>query len=266
MIKIKSWSYKFAISKLPLTSTVSLIVFTSPSIFHLPPFRFDNRGADVHIVPSAVTLAIPLWFVVIAAVAIPLGIYTVSPLFVNTEINEPVPTVSKGNNGAAAMQQFKDFMDMSEEARIEKGQQMSNEEREMIMRAAAQSNGTYVDEKMTTTGQETSTVYTGSFIGANDGIHNAEGQVKVFKLSDNSNFIRLEDFRSTNGPGFYVYLSTDKSNSDIVNLGKLKGNVGDQNYKIPGGTDLSKYDAVLIWCQAFSVLFGSGELNPISSS
>src|SRR5215208_4101321 len=102
------------------------------------------------------------------------------------------------------MQQFKDFMDMSEEARIEKGQQMSNEEREMIMRAAAQSNGTYVHEKMTTTGQETSTVYTRSFIGANDGIHNAEGQVKVFKLSDNSNFIRLEDFRSTNGPDLYV--------------------------------------------------------------
>ncbi len=72
--------------------------------------------------------------------------------------------------------------------------------------------------KMTTTRQETSTVYTGSFIGANDGIHNAEGQVKVLKLSDNSNFIRLEDFRSTNGPDLYVYLSTDKSNSDIVTL------------------------------------------------
>lgn len=47
MIKIKWGSYIFAISKLPLTSTVSLIVFTSPSTFHLPQFRFDNRGADV---------------------------------------------------------------------------------------------------------------------------------------------------------------------------------------------------------------------------
>ncbi|MDQ4066244.1 MAG: hypothetical protein M3114_01495, partial [Thermoproteota archaeon] len=84
--------------------------------------------------------------IVIAAVAIPLGIYTVSPLFVNTEINEPLPTVGNNNNnndGAAAMQQqFKDFMEMSEEERIEKGQQMSNEERDMIMKAAAQTNGT----------------------------------------------------------------------------------------------------------------------------
>ena len=204
--------------------------------------------------------------IVITAVAIPLGIYTISPLFVNTEINEPLPTVSNGNNDAAAMQQFKDFMDMSEEVRLERGQQMSSEEREMILRAAAHSNGIYVNEEMITTGEGTSTVYTGSFVGANDGIHNAEGQVKVIKLSDNSNFIRLEDFRSTNGPHLYVYLSTDKSNSDIVNLGRLKGNVGDQNYKIPRGTDLSKYDTVVIWCQAFSVPFGNGELKPISSA
>ena len=44
----------FAMLKLPLTLTVSLIRFTSSSTDHLPPFRCDNRGADVHIVPSAV--------------------------------------------------------------------------------------------------------------------------------------------------------------------------------------------------------------------
>jgi hypothetical protein len=201
--------------------------------------------------------------IIIAAVAIPLGIYTVSPLLINTEINEPVPTVSNSNNDAAAMQEFKDFMEMSEEERIEKGQQMSIEERDMIMKGAAQSNGTTVNEEMTTIGEEeTSTVYAGMFVGVNDGIHNAEGQAKVIKLSDDgSNFLRLEDFRSTNGPDLYVYLSMDKSNSDFVNLGRLKGNVGNQNYEIPEGTDLSKYDTVLIWCQAFSILFGSAELN-----
>jgi hypothetical protein len=131
-------------------------------------------------------------------------------LFITTEINEPVPVVSKDNNDAATMQQLKDFMEMSsEEARIEKSQQMSNEESEMIMRAAAQTNGTSVDEKMTTIGEETSTIYTGSFVGVNDGIHNAERQVKVIKLTDGSNFLRLEDFRSTNGPYLYVYLSTE---------------------------------------------------------
>lgn len=203
--------------------------------------------------------------IVIAAVAIPLGIYTALPLFINTEINEPLPTVSNGNNDMAAMQQFKDFMEMTEEERIEKGQQMSNEERDTIMKAAAQINGTTVNEEMTTIGEETPTAYAGMFVGVNDGIHNAEGQAKVIKLSDGSNFLRLEDFRSTNGPDLYVYLSTDRGNFDFVNLGRLKGNVGDQNYKIPEETDLSKYDTALIWCQAFSVLFGSAELRPMTT-
>jgi hypothetical protein len=204
--------------------------------------------------------------IIIAAVAIPLGIYTVSPLFVNTEINEPLPTVGNDNNNndddAAAMQQFKDFMEMSEEERIEKGQQMSNEERDMIMKAAAQTNGTTVNDNMATIGEDISTTYAGTFVGVNDGIHNAEGMAKVIRLDDASMILRLENFKSTNGPDLYVYLATDKSASDFVDLGRLKGNIGNQNYEIPEGTDFSRYDTVLIWCKAFSVLFGSAELEP----
>ena len=204
--------------------------------------------------------------IIIAAVAIPLGIYTVSPLFVNTEINEPLPTVGNDNNNndddAAALQQFKDFMEMSEEERIEKGQQMSNEERDMIMKAAAQTNGTTVNDNMATIGEDISTTYAGTFVGVNDGIHNAEGIAKVIRLDDASMILRLENFKATNGPDLYVYLATDKSASDFVDLGRLKGNIGNQNYEIPEGTDFSRYDTVLIWCKAFSVLFGSAELEP----
>src|SRR5918999_2272190 len=137
--------------------------------------------------------------IIIAAVAIPLGIYTVSPLFVNTEINEPLPTVSNDNNNndddAAAMQQFKDFMEMSEEERIEKEQQMSNEERDMIMKTAAQTNGTTVNDNMATIGEDISTTYAGTFVGVNDGIHNAEGMAKVIRLDDASMILRLENFK-----------------------------------------------------------------------
>src|ERR687896_1742277 len=204
--------------------------------------------------------------IIIAAVAIPLGIYTVSPLFVNTEINEPLPTVGNDNNNndddAAAMQQFKDFMEMSEEERIEKGQQMSNEERDMIMKTAAQTNGTTVNDNMATIGEDISTTHSGPFVGVNDGIHNAEGMAKVIRLDDSNMILRLENFKATNGPDLYVYLATDKSASDFVDLGRLKGNIGNQNYEIPEGTDFSRYDTVLIWCKAFSVLFGSAELEP----
>jgi hypothetical protein len=215
--------------------------------------------------------------VVVAAVAIPLGIYTISPLFINTVINEPLPTVNNGNNNSSSssgdavqIQQFEDFMALSEEERMKMGHQMSNQEKDTIMRAAAaQMNDSSVNEEMTnitTTVGEISVAYAGNFVGVDDGIHNAEGQAKVIQLSEGSNFLRLENFRSTNGPDLYVYLSTDKSASDFVNLGRLKGNVGDQNYEIPDGTDLSKYDTALIWCQAFSVLFGSAELEPIVNS
>ena len=204
--------------------------------------------------------------IIIAAVAIPLGIYTVSPLFVNTEINEPLPTVGNDNNNndddAGAMQQFKDFMEMSAEERIEKGQQMSHEERDMIMKTAAQTNGTTVNDNMATIGEDISTTYSGTFVGVNDGIHNAEGMAKVIRLDDASMILRLENFKATNGPDLYVYLATDKSASDFVDLGRLKGNIGNQNYEIPEGTDFSRYDTVLIWCKAFSVLFGSAELEP----
>jgi hypothetical protein len=204
--------------------------------------------------------------IAIVAFAIPLAVYTVSPLFINTEINEPLPTVGNENNNAAAIQEFNRFMEMGEQERTERGHQMSNEERDMIMIGAAQTTGTTVNEGMTTIGQETSTLYVGELIGVNDGIHNAEGQVKILKLNDRTSFLRLEDFRATNGPDLYVYLSVDKSASDFVNLGRLKGNVGNQNYEIPEGIDLSKYTTVLIWCQAFSVLFGSADLEQVRSS
>ena len=103
-------------------------------------------------------------------------------------------------------------------------------------------------------------VSAGKFIGVNDGIHNAEGVVKVIALGDGTSVLRLENFKATNGPDLYVYLSTDKSASDIVNLGRLKGNIGNQNYAIPAGTNLTKYNTALIWCKAFSVLFGSAQL------
>ena len=104
--------------------------------------------------------------------------------------------------------------------------------------------------------------YSGTFVGVNDGIHNAEGVTLVLPLDDGSQILRLEEFHSTNGPDLYVYLATDKRASDFVNLGDLKANRGNQNYEIPQGTDLEKYDNVLIWCKQFSVLFGSSEISP----
>ena len=106
------------------------------------------------------------------------------------------------------------------------------------------------------------THYAGTFIGVNDGIHNANGNAYAIPLDDGSTLLRLENFVATNGPDLHVYLATDKRATDYVDLGELKANRGNQNYGIPEGTDLGTYDHVLIWCEPFRVLFGSAELLP----
>ena len=139
---------------------------------------------------------------------------------------------------------------------------MSHQEKNSIMILAAKENS-IVNESIDTkvAGQENfGDISSGKFIGVNDGIHNAEGVAKVLALDDGTSVLRLENFKVTNGPDLYVYLATDKSASDIVNLGRLKGNIGNQNYPIPARTDLNKSNTALIWCKAFSVLFGSAQL------
>ena len=100
----------------------------------------------------------------------------------------------------------------------------------------------------------------GQFVGVGDGIHDAQGDVLVVEGQDGIKYLRFENFKATNGPDLYVYLATDDTASDFIDLGRLKGNIGNQNYMIPPGADLSNHDTVLIWCKQFSVLFGSAEL------
>lgn len=123
-----------------------------------------------------------------------------------------------------------------------------------------------IDEALPTAGaeppmmKEEMTSNSGKFIGVGDGIHDAQGNAMFLTLDDNSRYLRFENFKSTNGPDLHVYLATDDKATDFVNLGPLKANIGNQNYEIPSDVDLSKYNKVLIWCKAFSVLFGSADL------
>lgn len=103
--------------------------------------------------------------------------------------------------------------------------------------------------------------YAGTFVGVGDGVHDAQGDAYTIPLEDGTNVLRLENFKSTNGPDLYVYLSTDKYASEFISLGELKASSGNQNYGIPDDVDLGEYNQVLIWCKAFGVLFGNAELS-----
>jgi len=52
-----------------------------------------------------------------------------------------------------------------------------------------------------------------------------------------------------------------KVKEGFYSLGKLKGNLGDQNYSIPADVNLEEYKGVVIYCRAFSVLFSWASLE-----
>jgi hypothetical protein len=73
---------------------------------------------------------------------------------------------------------------------------------------------------------------------------------KVIPIEGEGNVLRLEDLIVTNGSDLYVYLPTDKSASDFIDLGRLKANIGNQNYPIPLGTDMSViFKRFSLWAQ-----------------
>jgi RecA-family ATPase len=169
--------------------------------------------------------------------------------------------VTKSQTTFAASSDPQAFVNMTEEQRAQVAKNMTQNEKEIIMNEFSKQNAT-VNESMNETKMTNDTMtLMGNFVDAGDGFHKAEGITKVINLADGRTFLRLENLKTTNGPDLYVYLSVGKDPSDIVNLGRLKGNIGNQNYEIPAGTDLSKYDTVLIWCKAFSTLFGSAKLS-----
>lgn len=102
----------------------------------------------------------------------------------------------------------------------------------------------------------------GSFVSRE---HETSGRALVLGDGSGQRFLRLEKFATSNGPDLNVYLvdSSTGDVSDFVDLGNLKGNIGDQNYEIPVGTDLSRYDTVIIWCVRFSANFGDAVLAPV---
>lgn len=106
------------------------------------------------------------------------------------------------------------------------------------------------------------TELTGTFQGD---AHPTAGTANVLGNGTGQRFLRLENFETDNGPDLNVYLVNSSTGdvSDYIDLGDLKGNIGDQNYEIPEGADLSIYDEVVIWCVRFGVGFGDALLMPV---
>jgi len=185
------------------------------------------------------------WFAIVAVVVVgaPVAWYLASPLFINRTVVEEFPLSGTGV--------------------IPEG--MSHREAEDTMRKAAQEEHAMTEPMLP---DATPVVRArGVFSGA-DSFHMGSGDALVL-TAGGSTVVRLENFRVTNGPDLYVYLSShpnprtrEQVHEGEVSLGRLKGNIGAQNYNVPPGTDLTAVRSVVIYCQRFHVLFAAAPLQP----
>ena len=117
-------------------------------------------------------------------------------------------------------------------------------------------------------GNGAKTLATGTFHGK---VHQTSGRATIYRETDGKLVLRLTNFKTSNGPDVHVILIAAKdadddanflkNNTERVELGKLKGNQGDQNYVIPAGTDLAKFQTVSIYCERFNANFGAAPLE-----
>ncbi|MEM6728313.1 MAG: DM13 domain-containing protein [Pseudomonadota bacterium] len=115
--------------------------------------------------------------------------------------------------------------------------------------------------------EESQVLASGSFRDA-DRVHRGMGEASFVRQPDGRVELQLTGFEVTNGPDLKVYLSahadperaSDVTGNDWISLGALKGNVGDQTYTLPADVDPADFNSVVIWCEAFSVLFSPAAL------
>ena len=103
-----------------------------------------------------------------------------------------------------------------------------------------------------------------------DGFHKGTGTATIYQAADGSRLLRLENFKVTNGPDLHVVLSPYEGPQEsdgrlktegYVDLGSLKGNIGNQNYTVPDAVDIGIQNSVTIWCKPFNVIFSVAVLQ-----
>lgn len=107
----------------------------------------------------------------------------------------------------------------------------------------------------------------GSFRDA-DSFHRGSGQAIIYYTPDGSHLLRLENLNVTNGPRLHVLLAIHEDPMEVSeikdngyhDLGRLKGNIGNQNYPIPDDVNVDAQMSVIIYCKPFSVIFSVAPL------
>jgi len=130
-----------------------------------------------------------------------------------------------------------------------------------------------VDQAMpaTQTGLSPQPLVSGQFYSI---LHPTAGMATIYRMGNGDRVLRFTEFSTSNGPDVHVYVVASDDAKDIatveragfIDLGVIKGNVGNQNYTLSSDLDLAKYRAISIWCKRFSVNFGAAALRPTQAA
>jgi hypothetical protein len=207
------------------------------------------------------------------AAVIAVGWYLGSPLLIDNTVDETFPFDAPEEATIVVMHEQervdleKEFMaalpDVATIENLSPADQESVEDEVMNAAAIVMMDKSVADAMMSA---EWSAVDQGEFAGA-DSLHQGSGSAVIFQQGD-QRVLRFEDFSVTNGPDLHVILTRHPSpasrgdvGEDYIDLGSLKGNMGNQNYVIPSGVDLSDYQSVVIYCVPFHVVFATATLG-----
>jgi len=97
--------------------------------------------------------------------------------------------------------------------------------------------------------------------------HSGSGRAAFVELGEGGRKLTLDKFEIDPGPQVRVYLVPGRPGdgevkNDFKDLGKLKGNKGNQQYAIPDNVDLKKYATVVFWCVPFTQTLAIAQLKP----
>jgi hypothetical protein len=211
--------------------------------------------------------------IIIGAIVLIVGIgvawYLVSPLFIDNTIDEAFPVQLPSEAEAGEMSG--DELEAALVTAISEAETLDEEEmaevEAQVQKLAAMMPDKPMDEEMPEPEAAPTVVAQGEFVDADD-FHKGSGDATVYTVAEGGSVLRFEDFDVTNGPDLHVILSTnpnptsrDDIGDDYIDLGSLKGNMGNQNYEIPSDVDLSAYQSVVIYCMPFHVVFSTATLS-----
>jgi hypothetical protein len=189
------------------------------------------------------TMQTKILAVVAGIVAVAAGYWLISPLFIDVRVDESLFVDTENTN-------LREQIDSEDEMREYEEYMATAGEDEMVRESMPEVPQNFVSA-------------TGSFV---DVAHEGTGEVQVVNV-DGKYVVRFENLDVLNGPDLRVLLSKSSNITDskdlgeYIELGKLKGNQGNQNYSVPDDVDVSLYNTVVIYCKPFHVVFNVAGLE-----